>query len=149
MKSARMLFAAALMVLAAVATAAPPDPALTGWERGQAYDKSYDPALEVVVPCVVQQVEKFTPMPGMAEGVRAKVESRGQAYWVHLAPAAWLAAQSLELKPGDEIAVTGAYVTLGGERVVLAREVARGGETLRLRDERGKPAWANWHSRPA
>ena len=39
MRTLRFLVAAALMLAAASALAAPPDPAIAGWERGQAYDK--------------------------------------------------------------------------------------------------------------
>jgi len=149
MRTLPILFAAMLLAFATAAAAAPPDPAIAGWERGQSYDKLYDPNLEVVVPGVVKQVENFTPMPGMAEGVRAQIESRGEMLWVHLAPAAWLAAQKFELKPGDEVLVTGSYVRMGQDRVVLANTIEHGDQTLRLRDDSGKPAWANWHPRPA
>jgi len=149
MRTLRILFAASLLAVAATAAAAPPQSAVAGWERGQAYDRLYDPNLEVVVPGVVKQVEHFTPMPGMAEGVRAQVQSRGELLWVHLAPAAWLAAQKFELEPGDEVLVTGSYVRIGHERVVLANTLERDGRQLRLRDDSGKPAWANWHPHPA
>jgi hypothetical protein len=149
MRTLQILFAAALLAFATAAAAAPPDPAIAGWDRGQAYDKLYDPNLEVVVPGVVKQVENFTPMPGMAEGVRVRVESRGGMLWVHLAPAAWLVAQDFELKPGDEVVVTGSYVRMGQDRVVLANTLERDGRQLRLRDDSGKPAWVNWHPRPA
>ncbi len=149
MRTFQTLFVASLLALAAAAAAPPPDPGLAGWGRGQAYDKLYDRNLEVVVPGVVKKVENFTPMPGMAEGVRTQIESRGELLWVHLAPAAWLAAQKLELKPGDEVLVTGSYVRLGDHRVVLAATIEDGAQQIRLRDDSGKPAWVNWHPRPA
>lgn len=149
MRILRIVFAAALLLVAATAFAAPPDPAVAGWERGQAYDRLYDPNLEVVVPAVVVKVEKFAPMEGMAEGLRAQVQSRGETFWVHLAPAAWLAAQKFELADGAEVVVTGSNVKIAGERVILASVLERDGEKLRLRDLKGRPAWANWRPRPA
>lgn len=149
MRTLRILFAAAFVLAAATATAAPPDPAVAGWERGQAYDRQYDPNLEVVVPAVVVKVEKFMPMEGMAEGVRAQVQARGETFWVHLAPAAWLAAQRFELGEGQQVVITGSHVKLDGERVVLASKLERDGKTIRLRDDSGRPAWANWRPRPA
>lgn len=145
----RFALAAALLLVASAAAAAPPDPALAGWERGQAYDRQYDPNLEVVVPAVVVKVEKFTPMEGMAEGVRAQVQSRGETFWVHLAPAAWLAAQRFELGEGEQVTITGSYLKVDGERVILAAKLDREGKPLRLRDDNGRPAWANWRPRPA
>jgi len=149
MKKLLVLFAAALALAASVAAAAPPDPAVTGWERGQAYDRQYDPNLEVVVPATVVKVEKFTPMEGMAEGLRAQVQARGETFWVHLAPAAWLAAQRFELAEGEQVVVTGSYLKLDGERVILAAKLERDGKTLRIREDSGKPMWANWRPRPA
>lgn len=139
----------ATLALAATAFAAPPDPAVSGWERGQAYDRQYDANLEVVIPAVVTRVETFTPREGMAAGVRAQVQWRGESLWVHLAPAAWLAAQRWELAAGETITITGAYLKQDGERVIMASRVERGGKVLRLRDETGKPEWNHWRPRPA
>jgi len=149
MRKLYVLFAAAILLAASAAAAAPPDPALAGWERGQAYDRQYDAKLEVVVPAVVVKVEKFTPMEGMAEGVRAQVRARGETFWVHLAPAAWLAAQRFELGEGQQVVITGSHVKLEGERVVIASKLERDGKTIRLREDNGRPAWANWRPRPA
>jgi hypothetical protein len=149
MKSLVLLFAAACVFAAGAAFAAPPDPAIAGWDRGQAYDQQYDPNTEVVVSGAVLQVEKFTPREGMAEGVRVQVESRGEALWVHLAPAAWLAAQKFDLGKGDKLSVTGSYLKMDGERVIMASKLEREGKSLRLRDDKGKPAWSYWHPRPA
>ena len=149
MRTLVLMFAAACVLATAAAAGAPAEPATAGWERGQAYDRQYDPNLEVVVPATVVQVEKFTPRDGMAEGVRVQVQSRGETLWVHLAPAAWLAAQAFDLKPGDVLTVTGAYVKIDGERTVLASKIDHEGRTLRLRDNGGTPAWSNWHPRPA
>jgi hypothetical protein len=149
MRTLRILFAAACMLAATTAATPPPDPAVAGWERGQAYDRLYDAKLEVVVPAIVVKVEKFTPRDGMVEGVRAQVQSRGETFWVHLAPAAWLAAQSFELAEGQQVTITGANVRIAGERVILVSKLARDGKILRLREPSGKPVWANWHPRPA
>lgn len=149
MRMQSILLAAAVAFAAATAAAAPPDPAVAGWERGQAYDRQYDPKLEVVVPAVVVKVETFTPREGMAEGVRAQVRSRGETFWVHVAPAAWLAAQRFELGEGHDVVITGSHLRIDGERVVLAARIERDGRVLRLRDDGGRPAWNNWRSRPA
>ena len=134
MRILRVLFAAAAVVAATTAAAPPPDPATQGWERGQAYDRQYDAAHEVVVPAVVLKVEKFTPREGMAEGVRALVQSRGDSMWVHLGPAAWLAAQNIELAAGEHVVFTGSYLRIDGEGVVLAAKFERDGKTGRLRE---------------
>ena len=47
----------------------------------------------------------------------------------------------MDFKAGEEIQVTGSKVTQDGTDLILAREVAKGGDTLTLRFKDGKPAW--------
>jgi len=49
----------------------------------------------------------------------------------------------IELKPGDEVEVTGSKVQQNGSDVVLVRELVKGNDTLVMRDDKGIPVW-NW-----
>jgi hypothetical protein len=42
------------------------------------------------------------------------------------------------------VEVKGSRVTIAGKPVVIAAEVKKGDETLKLRDDNGIPAWAGW-----
>jgi hypothetical protein len=42
---------------------------------------------------------------------------------------------------GDAITVTGSKVKMGGQDVVIAREIKKGDQVLTLRDARGFPLW--------
>ena len=148
MKSLRVALAfTALALQWAIAIAAPTVPGLTGWERGSAYDRLYDPNYEVVAPSTVLKVETFVPSEGMAPGLRAFVVTGPESLWVHLGPVLFLEAQDVKLAAGDHILVTGAHVRVNGERVILASHVEKDGRTAHLRDATGRPEWNNW--RPA
>ncbi|MBI5168024.1 MAG: hypothetical protein HZA61_00910 [Candidatus Eisenbacteria bacterium] len=149
MKSFRVALAALAVALTwAVATAAPTLPGLAGWERGSAYDRLYDVHYEVVAPSTVLKVETFTPREGMAPGVRAFVVTGPESLWVHLGPVLFLEAQDMKVAVGDRIVVTGAHVTVDGERLLIASHVEKAGITMHLRDDMGRPVWNNWRPRP-
>ena len=60
---------------------------------------------------------------------------------MRLAPTGFLNKSGFSLKEGDPISVKGFRVdTLEGE-VVVATEAEKDGQTLRLRDTRGRPLW--------
>lgn len=148
MKSFRVALAAlAVALFWAVAIAAPTLPGLTGWERGSAYDRCYDVNYEVVAPSTVLKVETFTPREGMAPGVRAFVVTGPESLWVHLGPALFLEAQDMKVAVGDHVVITGAHVSVNGERLLIASHVEKDGLTMHLRDDMGRPVWNNWRPR--
>ena len=151
MKSLRVAVVLVTLALGwAIAIAAPTVPGLNGWERGSAYDRLYDPNYEVVAPSTVLKVETFVPRAGMAPGLRAFVVTGPESLWVHLGPALFVEAQDLRIAAGDHLVITGAHVTVDGERVILASHVEKDGRTTHLRDLMGRPEWNNWRpARPA
>jgi methionine sulfoxide reductase heme-binding subunit len=68
---------------------------------------------------------------------------------VHLGPRAFLEGTKVEIRKGDTLEVTGSHLTLGNaHRVVLAREVRRGGNAWTLRDTAGQPLWSTDQTQP-
>ena len=47
-----------------------------------------------------------------------------------------------DLVSGDKVEVTGSRVTYQGQPAIIAAEVKKGGQVLKLRDAAGVPAWA-------
>jgi hypothetical protein len=76
------------------------------------------------------------------KGVRLVLKTADGQVSVHLGPDTWVDKQKMKLAKGDEVTVRGSRFTHDGRPVVLAQSVVRGGETLVIRDESGKPAWA-------
>jgi hypothetical protein len=53
----------------------------------------------------------------------------------------------VKIMPGDKIEVKGSRITFQGKPTIIAAEVKKGEETLKLRDENGFPVWAGWRRR--
>jgi len=127
-------------------------------ERWMRYGMVWDPARHERVTGEVEAVESV--MPGGPEmgrglGLRVRVSAREQERErervrrrVHLGPAWYVEEQLPDLRPGDEVTVSGSPVQWEGEEVIIASEVVRRGETVRLRNEAGAPewpgGWQNW-----
>lgn len=59
--------------------------------------------------------------------------------------AAWyLEYQESSIAPKGRLIVRGSKVTIEGKQALIAAEVARGDDVLRLRDDEGIPLWAGW-----
>ena len=95
---------------------------------------------------------KLETLPGRgrggARGVHAWVKSAGGEIEVHLGPAWFIENQELRLAAGDRVQVRGSCVTIDGAVAIIAIEVKRGEDVLKLRDESGVPVWAAWRAGP-
>lgn len=60
---------------------------------------------------------------------------------VYLVPTQFYESQPLRLKEGDRIQVKGSRVYLQGETAIIASELVKGGQVLKLRDANGKAVW--------
>lgn len=60
---------------------------------------------------------------------------------IRLGPAGFLRDKQLTLREGDAVRVTGYSVATGDGELLVATEITHGGRTVRLRNERGQPAW--------
>lgn len=142
----RFIYLAALAVLIVSTTAMAADKAvITGWEKGGAYDKHYDPKEADSFKGRVEDIIDITPMPGMAPGIGLIVRDKkdNKAETVHLGPKGAVDLDSIGLKKGDSVKVAGVWATVGGKEVVLASKVKKDeGVELKLRRTRdGMPFW--------
>ncbi len=60
---------------------------------------------------------------------------------VHVGPAAYLAKRGFELKPGDEVLVTGCKAAYEDKPVLVARQIKHGDRSVTLRNMSGNPIW--------
>ena len=63
---------------------------------------------------------------------------------VNLAPAPYLESKHFSVANGDELTITGSRV---GNELLIAKEIRKGGQILRLRDEQGLPLWSGFARR--
>jgi len=91
----------------------------------------------------VVAVRRVTPLHGMHQGVELLVATGSDTVAVHLGPDWYLDHQDVTLAAKDRVQVIGSAATIEGRAVILAAEVTRGADRLRLRDVKtGVPAWS-------
>ena len=90
----------------------------------------------------VVSVDKIPLQRGTSYGVHLKVKTDKETIPVHLGPGWYLDKQPVQIKPQDQVTVTGSRITYQGKPAILAAEVQKGGETLKLRDQNGIPLWS-------
>jgi hypothetical protein len=66
---------------------------------------------------------------------------------VHLGPSWYLENQDVKIEPKDRVEVKGSRVTFAGNPAMIAAEVKKGDEVLKLRDDNGFPVWSGWRRR--
>jgi hypothetical protein len=119
-----------------------------GWGPGGHYGRMYDPKSVEIISGRVITVERITPRAGMSYGVHATLQTEKETISVHLGPGWYIENQDVKIEPQDRIEVKGSRVTLAGKPAIIAAEVKKGDELLKLRDESGFPVWAGWRRRP-
>jgi hypothetical protein len=96
----------------------------------------------VTVDGEVMGVDRVPTEDKLAGGIRVSLAASGRApVEVHLAPGWYLDERGLKLVEREHVRVLGTPSVRVGRTTVVAWEVRKGGETYRLRDERGKPLW--------
>jgi hypothetical protein len=115
-----------------------------GWGAGGRYARLYDPRTVETIKGEVLRVDHLTPEKGMSYGVHLSVKTDKETVAVHLGPAWYLDRQDVAIEVYDTVEVTGSRVEIGGAPAIIAAEVRKGDQTLKLRDESGRPVWSGW-----
>jgi hypothetical protein len=92
----------------------------------------------------VLRVERITPMRSMSYGIHLIVKTEKEEISVHLGPGWFIENQDLRIEQNDKIEVKGSRITFEGKPAIIAAEVKKGKDILKLRDESGFPAWSGW-----
>ena len=104
----------------------------------------YDLENETRMKGIVQEV-KLPPKERGREAAHLMVKSGDEVLDVYLCPGSFLGDLGVTFSKGDEISLTGSKVKHNDVELILAREVARGTDTLVLRDDKGNPVWGPSH----
>lgn len=131
----------ALAAAAAVLMLALPGQSLAQRATGAAYGGRYDPHTVWTVSGEVISVDKIHYGQRGSYGVHLLLKTTKGELSVHLGPSWFLDRQALKLAPRDVIEVTGSPVTYDDKPALLAAQVRKGSETLRLRTADGLPLW--------
>src|SRR3989304_2481901 len=115
-----------------------------GWGMGSQYNRMYDPKTVGDHSGEVISVDMITPMKGMSQGVHLTLKTYKEIISVHLGPWWYIENRDSRIEPKDKIEVAGSRSTYQGNPAIIAANVKKGDEVLKLRDENGLPVWAGW-----
>ena len=104
--------------------------------------RNYDPNTVETIEGKVLAIEKTTPAKNRGYGVHLMLQDTKESISVHLGPAWYIDRQMPKIESGDAITVTGSRVTIDGKQAIIAAEIKKGSQTLKLRNDNGVPAWS-------
>jgi hypothetical protein len=104
--------------------------------------RNYDPKTVETIQGKVLSVEKTTRAQGRGYGVHLMLQTEKETLAVHLGPAWYIDKQTPKIEANDAITVTGSRVTVDGKSAIIAAQVKKGNEVLKLRDDNGVPGWS-------
>ncbi len=114
------------------------------WGPSAQYGRLFNPQTVGSVSGEVEKVDTIVPMKGMSSGVHLIVKTDQGTISVHLGPAWYIQRQDVKIVPGDKVEITGSRITFQGQPTIIAADVKKGTEILRLRDQNGFPVWSGW-----
>jgi hypothetical protein len=118
-----------------------------GWGSGGSYGRMYDPKTVETVSGEVVGLDYLTPAKGMGQGIHLLLKTDKETISVHLGPSWFIESQDVKILKGDRIDVRGSRITFNQKPAIIAAEVTKGNETLKLRDDNGFPVWSGWRRR--
>ncbi|MHC4307599.1 MAG: hypothetical protein ACYSR7_03125 [Planctomycetota bacterium] len=95
----------------------------------------------------VVSVEKAASGRGMYYGVHLTVKTEKETLSVRLGPEWFMENQGIMIMPDDKVEIKGHRISDRGGTAIIAAEVTKGDEILRLRDESGLPFWRGRRNR--
>ena len=116
----------------------PPGPGRGEGMRGSRRALVYNPQ---TVGTISGEVTSVNQMPGMAAGVHLLLKTDKETVTVVLGPSAYLDQQGMKIAAGDKVEVTGSRVASRQGALIVAGELRKGDQVLKLRDAQGVPLW--------
>jgi len=94
----------------------------------------------------IRSIDKIYPVNNSSYGTHMSLFTTTGDITIHLGPGWYIDNQVTQLNADDNVIVTGSRVTYEGNEVIIAKEVTKGGQVLKLRDDNGYPFWAAWRN---
>lgn len=115
-----------------------------GWNKNSEYNRLYNPKTVVTLRGEVRSIETdVQPLPGMAPGVVAVVDTEDGSMNVHLGPK-WFTKfykQKWDLKAGDKVEITGSVLNYQGSQTMILQSGKKGDLEMVVRGRDGSPVW--------
>ena len=100
----------------------------------------YDTHTEMKTKAMVDEINVL-PLGTKKELIELIIKSGSDKLHIYVCPKTFQDEMGISFSKGDQITVTGSKVKHEGADVILAREVAKGEDTLLFRDAQGTPVW--------
>ncbi|MFA5112094.1 MAG: hypothetical protein WC443_11850 [Desulfobaccales bacterium] len=102
----------------------------------------YNPETVVTVSGIVISITPPRAQLGLPELVYLTLKTESAKITVFLGPSVALDQMPVKIKTLDKVEVTGSKVMWEGQPVIIAGEVKKGDQVLKLRDPNGVPVWS-------
>ena len=110
-------------------------------ERGHHSRNYYDLKNIETLNGRVVSVDTYPSPRGSSQGIHLLLNTGQETVEVHLGPSWYLEDQNFEITPKDKVTIIGSRINRNGEPEIIAGQIKKGNETVRLRDENGLPLW--------
>lgn len=107
---------------------------------------AFDPSTVATVTGRIVSIEDHQHISRSHSGVRVRLHTEDEDFYVYLAPQDYFADVQLSLQLGEVMEVRGSVLEGDGHRVIIAQSVTVGHAMYPLRDDEGKPKWREWRS---
>ena len=104
--------------------------------------RNYDPKTVETVTGKVLSLEKRASSGNRGYGVHLTLQTSKNTIAVHLGPAWYIEKKTPSIGVNDTVTVTGSRVAMDGRPVLIAAQVKKGNDILKLRNESGVPLWS-------
>jgi len=112
-----------------------------GWGAGDSYTRVYNPKTVETLSGEVVSVDKFTPNKSMSYGVHFTLKTEKATIPVHMGPGWYVEKQGVTIAAGDKVEVTGSRIMYQGKPAIIAAEVKKGDQILKMRNANGEALW--------
>ena len=108
------------------------------------YGTMWEPNTVETLSGEVVAVDKYVPgRGGTSSGVRLSLKTEKETIPVVLGPASYVEEQRIKFEAKDKIEVKGSRMSIQGQPTIIAAEVKKGDQVLKLRNADGVPFWLN------
>jgi hypothetical protein len=101
----------------------------------------YDTKTVETITGEVVAVNRIPSGKGRAGGVHLLLKTDKEEIAVHLGPQWYVDQQPMKVAVKDRVEVRGSRISFEGKPVIIAAEVQKGDQVLKLRDDAGLPLW--------
>ena len=117
-------------------------------QQGARGSRMYDPKTVETVKGEVVSVEKVPSPQGKGYGVHLTLKTEKETLLIEVGPGWYVEKQPVKIEAKDILEIKGSRVAPQGKPAIIAAEIKKGDQILKLRDGNGIPAWSGGSRSP-